>query len=71
MVLKVVVPLLALAYVGYRVAVFVEIHRAQRRGDTARVERLQKHGLGFYRFVLGTVVVLLVLLTIFAVLESR
>ena len=31
--LKVVVPLVALAYVAYRAAVALEIHRAKRRGD--------------------------------------
>jgi len=69
--LKIAVPLLAAAYIGYKVSVALEITRARRRGDAARVEQLRAHGLGFYRFVLGTVVVLLCLLTVLLVLEAR
>ena len=54
--LKVVVPLLAAAYVAYRVTLALEIARAKRRGDTARVDHLRTHGFGFYRFVVGTTV---------------
>jgi len=69
--LKIVVPLLAAAYVGYRVMLALEISRARRRGDTARVAHLTTHGFGFYRFVIGTVLVILCLLTILLVLEAR
>ena len=69
--LKIAVPLLAAAYIGYKVSVAWEIARAKRRGDTARVEQLRTHGFGFYRFVLGTVLVLLCLLTVLLVLETR
>ncbi len=69
--LKVAVPLLAVAFIAYRCAVALEISRARRRGDTARVAHLRAHGLGFYRFVLGSVVVLVVLLAILLVLEMR
>ena len=69
--LKIAVPLLAAAYIGYRVMLALEISRARRRGDAARVEHLTTHGFGFYRFVLGTVLVVLCLLTLLVVLETR
>ena len=69
--LKIAVPLLAAAYVGYRVMLAVEISRARRRGDTPRVDHLTAHGFGLYRFVLGTVLVIVCLLTLLLVLEAR
>jgi hypothetical protein len=69
--LKIVVPLLAVAYVAYRASLALEIARARRRGDPARVEHLRTHGFGFYRFVLGTAVVLVLLLAVLLVLETR
>jgi hypothetical protein len=69
--LKVVVPLVALAYVGYRASVFLEIHRAKRRGDATRVEDLRKHGFGLSRFLFGSAVVLMALLIVFVLLETR
>jgi hypothetical protein len=69
--LKIVVPLLAAAYLGYRALLALEIARAKRRGDTARLAHLRTHGFGFYRFVLGTTLVLLCLLVLFLVLETR
>ncbi len=69
--LKIVVPLLAVAYVGYRVTLALEIARAKRRGDTARFDHLRTHGFGFYRFVVGTTVIVLCLLTLFLILETR
>ena len=69
--LKIVVPLLAVAYIGYRVTLALEISRAKRRGDTARLGHLRKHGFGFYRFVVGTTVIVLCLLTLFLILETR
>ena len=69
--LKIVVPLLAVAYIGYRVTLALEIARAKRRGDTARLDHLRTHGFGFYRFVVGTTVIVLCLLTVFLILETR
>ena len=69
--LKIVVPLLAAAYIGYRVTLALEIARAKRRGDTARLDHLRTHGFGFYRFVVGTTVIVLCLLTLFLILETR
>jgi hypothetical protein len=69
--LKVVVPLVALAYVGYRAALALEIWRAKRRRDTARVEHLRSHGFGLYRWILGGTLVVIFLLTLLVVLETR
>lgn len=69
--LKVVVPLLAAAYVGYRGALALAVVRARRRGDTARVEHLRRHGLGLYRWALGSLLVVSCLLVILVLLEAR
>lgn len=69
--LKIAVPLLAVAYVGYRAAVALEIARAKRRGDAARVDHLRTHGFGLYRWLLGGAVMLMLLLALFIVLETR
>jgi hypothetical protein len=69
--LKVAVPLLAASYVGYRAAVLIAIARAGRRDDGARVEHLRAHGLGLHRWLLGAVVLVICLLVVFMVLESR
>jgi hypothetical protein len=69
--LKVVVPLLAVAYVGYRAAVALEIARAKRRGDVARVHHLRTHGFGLYRWFLGAALMLILLLALFVILETR
>jgi hypothetical protein len=69
--LKVVVPLLAAGYVAYRVTLALEIARAKKRGDKARYDHLRTHGFGFYRFIVGTTVIVLCLLTLFLILEAR
>jgi hypothetical protein len=69
--LKVVVPLLAVAYVVYRGAVALEISRARRVGDAARVAHLRAHGFGLYRWILITAVALAVLLSLFLLLETH
>jgi hypothetical protein len=69
--LKIAVPLLAAAYIGYRATLALEIVRAKRRGDTARLDHLRAHGFGFYRFVVGTTLVVLCLLALFLILETR
>ena len=48
--LKVLVPLLAVAYVGYRAVLHVQISRARRAGDVARVAELETHGFRLYRW---------------------
>ena len=69
--LKVVVPLLALGYVGYRAVLALEISRARRSGDTARLEHLRRHGFGLYRWAVGLTLVVIALLALFVVLETR
>jgi hypothetical protein len=48
--LKVLVPLLAVAYAGYRVVLHLQISRARRAGDQARVHELETHGFRLYRW---------------------
>jgi hypothetical protein len=48
--LKVLVPLLAVAYVAYRVVLHVQISRARKAGDRARVAELETHGFRLYRW---------------------
>jgi len=62
--LKVIVPLLALAYVGYRVALAVQIARARRAGDEARVERLSSRGFGLYRWAVGLAILAILFLVL-------
>ena len=69
--LKVVVPLLAVAYVAYRGALALEIWRAKRSGDRPRVEHLRTHGFGLYRWLLGITLVVMALLALLLVLETR
>jgi len=69
--LKVVVPLIAVAYVGYRASVALEIFRARRRGDTARADELRRHGFGLHRFLIGSALMVMALLLVFVILETR
>jgi hypothetical protein len=69
--LKVVVPLLAVAYVAYRGVLALEIARARRAGDTARVAHLRTHGFGLYRWMMIVAVSLVVLLSLFLLLETH
>ena len=48
--LKVLVPLLAVAYVAYRVVLHVQLSRARRAGDRARIVELETHGFRLYRW---------------------
>jgi hypothetical protein len=48
--LKVLVPLLAVAYAAYRVVLHVQLSRARRAGDRVRVAELQTHGFRLYRW---------------------
>ena len=61
---KVLVPLLAVTYVAYRISLSIQIARAQREGDQARVQRLRTRGFGLYRWA----VALAILATLFLVL---
>ena len=69
--LKVLVPLLAVAYVVYRGAVALEISRARRSGDTARVAHLRAHGFGLHRWLLGLTLLVIALLALFLLLETK
>jgi hypothetical protein len=71
MLFRFAVPALALAYAGYRIALTLQIARAKRAGDTARLAELRTKGFGLYRWALRGALVLIVLLAILVMLESR
>ena len=50
--LKVLLPLLAVSYAAYRVALHVQISRARRTGDEARAVELATHGFRLHRWAL-------------------
>jgi hypothetical protein len=69
--LKVLVPLLALAYVGYRVLLHVQISRARRAGDQARVAELTTHGFRLYRWAFLVCLLAIGLLSLLVYSNSR
>jgi hypothetical protein len=68
--LKVLAPLAAVAYVGYRLTLAVQVARARRAGDQERVERLTTRGFGLYRWAVGLLLLVIVLLLL-VVLTNR
>jgi hypothetical protein len=69
--LKVLVPLLAVAYVGYRVLLHVQISRARRAGATVRVAQLTSHGFRLYRWALLVCLLAIGFLTLLVYSNSR
>jgi hypothetical protein len=62
--LKVLVPLAAAAYAGYRLTLAVQIARARRAGDHARVERLTTRGFGLYRWAVALLILVILFLAL-------
>jgi hypothetical protein len=60
--LKVLVPLLAVAYAVYRIALSVQIARARRAGDEARVQKLRTRGFGLYRWAVAFAILVMLFL---------
>jgi len=69
--LKVLVPLAAAAYVGYRVTLAVQIARARRAGDDARAERLGTKGFGLHRWAVAALVLVVLLLLLVVLTGPR
>jgi hypothetical protein len=69
--LKVLIPLLALAYAAYRVGLHLQISRARRAGDRARVAELQTHGFRLYRWALLVCLVAIGFLTLLVYTNSH
>jgi hypothetical protein len=69
--LKVLVPLLAVAYVGYRVLLHVQISRARRAGDQARVADLTSHGFRLYRWAFLVCLLVIGFLSLLVYSSSR
>lgn len=69
--LKVLVPVLAVAYAAYRVALYAQITRARRVGDQARVTELRTHGFRLYRWALLVCLLAIVFLTLLVYSNRR
>jgi hypothetical protein len=68
---RVVVVVVGVGFVAYRVALWLEIRKARRAGDTAREQHLRRHGFGLYRWVALCLLVFIVLLTALVWSNSR
>lgn len=63
MVWRVAVILVGVGFVAHRLALWLEIRKARKAGDSRRVDQLRQHGLGLYRWaVLGLLVFMVVLI---------
>jgi hypothetical protein len=71
MLFRVAIILLGGGYVVYRVALALQIIKAQRGGDVAREQHLRRHGFGFYRWVAGGVAVLFLVLVVIVWANAR
>ena len=69
--LRIAIVLLGGGYVVYRLATAWQVHRARRSGDVERARALQAREPGFYRWVVGFVVVVALLFALLVVLNSR
>jgi hypothetical protein len=69
--LKVLIPLLAVGYAAYRVLLHVQIARARRAGDQARVVELSSHGFRLYRWALLACLLVIVFLALLTYSSSR
>jgi hypothetical protein len=68
---RVVVVLIGLGFVAHRVALWREIRKARRAGDTKREEHLRQHGFGLYRWAVLALLVFTVVLTALVWSNSR
>jgi hypothetical protein len=68
---RVVVVVGGAGFVAYRLALWLEIRKARRAGDTAREQHLRRHGFGLYRWAALAVVVFIVLLAALVWANSR
>jgi hypothetical protein len=60
-----------LGFVVYRASLWWEIRKARRAGDTAREAHLRRHGFGLYRWALGGVAVVFLVLLVSVWANSR
>jgi hypothetical protein len=68
---RIVVIVGGLGFVAYRVALWLEVRKARRSGDTAREQHLRTHGFGLYRWAALAVVVFTILLAALVWANSR
>jgi hypothetical protein len=68
---RVAVVLVAGGFVAYRTALWLELRKARRAGDSEREQRLLRHGFGLYRWVVLGLLVFIALLTALVWNNSR
>lgn len=69
--LKVLIPLLAVGYAAHRVLLRVQISRARRAGDSARVAELSAHGFRLHRWALLACLLVIAFLALLTYSNSR
>ncbi|HET9843003.1 MAG TPA: hypothetical protein VFQ01_13440 [Nocardioides sp.] len=71
MVYRIAIVLVGLAFVAYRLSLWVAVWRAHRAGDRAREERLRTRGFGLYRWAAAGAVILVIVLALLVWSNSR
>lgn len=68
---RIAVILVTGGFIAYRTALWLQIRKARRAGDTEREQHLRRHGFGLYRWVVLCLLVFIALLTTVVWLSSR
>jgi hypothetical protein len=68
---RIAVILVGGGFIAYRTALWLQLRKARRAGDTERELHLRRHGLGIYRWVVLCLLVFIVLLTALVWNNSR
>jgi hypothetical protein len=68
---RVAVILVGVGFLAHRIALWLEIRKARRAGDTAREQQLRQHGFGLYRWAVLCLLVFMVVLVFLVWANSR
>jgi hypothetical protein len=68
---RVAVILVGVGFVAHRLALWLEIRKARRAGDSRRVDHLRQHGFGLYRWAVLCLVAFMVVLVFLVWANSR
>jgi len=68
---RIAVILVAGGFIAYRTALWLQIRKARRAGDTEREQYLRRHGFGLYRWIVLCLLVFIAVLTAVVWLSSR
>ena len=68
---RIAVVLAAGGFVAYRTALWLQLRKARREGDSEREQHLLRHGFGLYRWVVLCLLVFIALLTALVWNNSR